>query len=217
MPRRQVELQDPVWNYLTHRLQEPEPLARLREETSKLDLARMQIGIDQGAFMGWLVRALGVKRALEIGTFTGYSALSIARALPDDGQLICCDRSEEFVSYARRYAAIMKLQERIRFVIAPANETLAALEAEGNEFDFVFIDADKTGYDHYYEACLRMLRAGGAILIDNVLWGGSVADPADTTEDTVALRALNDKIASDERVDQCTIPIGDGVTLVRKR
>ena len=192
---------------------------RLRAETAKLAEGGMQIGDDQGVFLAFLARLIGARRAIEIGTFTGYSALSVASALPPDGRLVCCDVSEEWTSIARRYWAEAGIAERIELRIGPARETLAKLrERDGpGSYDFAFIDADKTGYDAYYEACLELIRAGGLIAIDNVLWSGTVADPADVRPDTVALRTLNAKIRDDRRVDASLVSLGDGVMLVRKK
>lgn len=220
MANRTLSMNDEIADYLLKvTANEPEVLAKLREETSLLPTAMMQIGPEQGAFMAWLVRALGVRRAIEIGTYTGYSALAMARALPPDGQLVCCDVSEEFTSIARRYWTAAGVADRIELHLRPAKQTIDALLADGHggTFDFAFIDADKLGYDAYYEGCLGLLRAGGTIAIDNVLWSGRVADPSADDESTVALKALNAKIARDARVDACTIPLGDGITLARKR
>ena len=193
-------------------------LQRLRAETAKLPLGGMQIGADQGVFLAFLVRLIGARNAIEIGTFTGYSAISVAGALPPGGRLVCCDVSEEWTAVARRYWAEAGLSDRIELHLRPAQETLAELERKHGEgsFDFAFIDADKTGYDSYYEACLRLLRPGGLIAIDNVLWSGTVADSKDQKPDTVALRALNVKIRDDRRVDACLVSLGDGVMLARK-
>ncbi len=192
---------------------------RLRDETAKLPQAGMQIGPDQGAFLSLMVAAIGTKNAIEIGTFTGYSALAIARALPKTGTLICCDVSAEWTDIAQRYWKEAMLEQRIQLKLAPALDTLQDLIGKGREgsFDFAFIDADKTGYDAYYEACLKLLRPNGLIAIDNVLWSGAVADLAKTDADTKALRALNIKISNDARVDASLLTIGDGVMLVRKR
>lgn len=192
---------------------------RLRDETAKLPRAGMQIGPDQASFLSLIVAAIGAKNAIEIGTFTGYSALAIARALPANGTLICCDVSEEWTAIARRYWKEAQLDKRIDLRLAPALDTLEALIGKGRDgtFDFAFIDADKTGYDAYYEACLKLLRPNGLIAIDNVLWSGAVADPSDNDADTKALRALNIKISNDPRVDASLLTIGDGVMLVRKR
>ncbi len=192
---------------------------RLREETAGLPQSMMQIGPDQGAFLTLLVGAIGAKQAIEIGTFTGYSAIAIARALPKNGQLLCCDVNEAWTSIARRYWKEAGLDKRIELKLAPALETLEALIGKGKEgsFDFAFIDADKTGYDAYYEACLKLLRPGGLIALDNMLWGGAVADPKAKDKDTAAIRALNEKIANDPRVDASLVTVGDGVMLARKK
>ena len=192
---------------------------RLRAETSRLPDGGMQIGADQGVLLAFLVRLIGARKAIEVGTFTGYSALAVASALPPDGRLVCCDISEEWTGIARRYWAEAGIADRIELHLKPAQETLSELMRKGGAgtFDFAFIDADKTGYDAYYEACLALLRAGGLIAIDNVLWSGTVADPSDTRPDTVALRAITAKIRDDSRVDACLVSIGDGVMLARKR
>jgi len=178
----------------------------------------MQIGPDQGALLALLVRLIGARRTLEVGVFTGYSALTVALALPDDGRVLACDVSDEYTRVGRPFWREAGVEHKIELVLAPARATLdACLErGEAGRYDFAFIDADKTGYDAYYERCLQLLRPGGLVAIDNVLWGGSVARPA-TDADTRALQALNDKIARDERVDLAMLPVGDGVTLARKR
>jgi predicted O-methyltransferase YrrM len=193
-------------------------LQRLRAETAKLPLGGMQIGADQGVFLAFLVRLIGARNAIEIGTFTGYSAICVAGALAPGGRLVCCDVSEEWTAIARRYWAEAGLADRIELHLRPAQETLAELERKhgAGSFDFAFIDADKTGYDAYYEACLGLLRPGGLIAIDNVLWSGTVADPSDQKPDTVALRKLNVKMRDDRRVDACLVSLGDGVMLARK-
>ncbi|MEO5813119.1 MAG: class I SAM-dependent methyltransferase [Rhodanobacter sp.] len=192
---------------------------RLREETALLPQANMQIGPDQAAFFTVLVRALGVHRALEVGTFTGYSSLAIANALPADGRLVCCDVSSEWTAVAGRYWREAGVDAHIDLHLGPGAETLATLLATGSaaSFDFAFVDADKTGYDEYYEACLQLLRPGGVLALDNMLWGGAVADPAQHDPSTVALRALNAKVFADARVDASLLTVGDGVLLVRKR
>jgi predicted O-methyltransferase YrrM len=179
----------------------------------------MQIGPDQGAFLTLLVGAIGAKTAIEIGTFTGYSAIAIARALPKSGKLICCDVSEEWTSMARKAWKEAGLERRIELKLAPALETLEGLIGKGKEgsFDFAFIDADKTGYDAYYEACLKLLRPGGLIALDNMLWSGAVADKTAKDKDTLALRALNRKISGDARVDAALLTVGDGIMLARKK
>jgi O-methyltransferase len=199
--------------------QETALMRELREETAALPESGMQIGPDQGQLLGFLARLIGARRALEIGTFTGYSALAVALALPPDGKLICCDISEVWTATGRRYWQRAGVADRIDLRLGPALDTLAALETQGEagRFDLAFIDADKENYDRYYEACLRLIRPGGLIAIDNVLWDGKVADPADDRASTAALKALNRKIRGDDRVDLCLLPIGDGVTLVRPR
>jgi predicted O-methyltransferase YrrM len=196
-------------------------LTRCREETAEGqgDQARMQIAPEQGAFLGLLARIMGVDRAIEVGVFTGYSSLSVALALPDDGRLIACDVSEEFTRLARGYWRDAGVDHRIDLELAPALETLDSLIAEGasGTFDLAFIDADKGGYDDYYERCLDLLRRGGVIAVDNTLWDGRVIDDDDTTEDTQAIRALNLKIRDDERVDFALTTIGDGLTVCVKR
>jgi caffeoyl-CoA O-methyltransferase len=213
-------LPDAVERYVTEVLPRETPVQqRLRQETAKLPQAGMQIGADQGAFLALLVRTLGARRAIEIGTFTGYSALTIASALPPDGRLICCDINEQWTAIGRRYWTEAGVAERIDLRLAPAAATLAELLRDGGagRFDFAFIDADKTGYDGYYESCLQLLRTGGLIALDNTLWNGAVVDARVQDEDTRALRALNLKIRDDERVDRVLLSIGDGVMLVRKR
>ena len=192
---------------------------RLRAETAKLSQAGMQIGADQGALMALLVRLVGARRALEIGTFTGYSAMAVAEALPPEGRLVTCDVSVEWTAIARRYWREAGLDGKIELRLGDARDTLVALRREAGDasFDFAFIDADKSGYDHYYEACLRLVRPGGLILIDNVLWSGKVADPAVLDQDTAAIRALNAKIATDRRVEACLLTVGDGVMVARKK
>jgi len=192
---------------------------RLREETAKMPRAGMQIAPHQGQQIGLLARTIGARRAIEVGTFTGYSSLCIAEALPDDGKLWCCDVSEEWTAVARRYWAEAGLAGRIELTIAPAVKTLDGLLAEGlgGQLDLAFIDANKSDYDAYYERCLRLVRRGGLILVDNVLWGGAVADLSDTDEDTVAIRALNAKLKADQRVDLALFAVGDGMTCALKR
>jgi predicted O-methyltransferase YrrM len=179
----------------------------------------MQISPEQGQLLTFLIRLIGAKRAIEIGVFTGYSALTTALALPADGRLLACDISDADVRLGQPHWNAAGVTAKIELVIAPAHLTLAARLAAGEagQYDFAFIDADKTGYDRYYELSLALLRAGGLIAIDNVLWSGSVAQPADGDADTEALQALNAKIYRDERVDAAMLPIGDGLTLVRKR
>jgi caffeoyl-CoA O-methyltransferase len=220
MSRRSWSLADKVRKYLLdHSLREPPAAAALRAATAKLPNAGMQISPEQGQLMALLVQAIGARRAIEIGTFTGYSALWVALALPADGRMVCCDVSAEWTAIGKRFWARAGVAEKIDLRIAPALQTLDALLAAGGAgtYDFAFIDADKTGYDVYYERCLQLLRRGGMIAIDNVLWGGSVADPKKRSADTLALRALNRKIHRDERVAMSMLPVGDGLTLALKR
>ncbi len=213
-------LPDAVESYVCETLARETPLQkRLRAETARLPEAGMQIGADLGALLALLARAIGARRALEIGTFTGYSALAIAAALPEDGLLIACDTSEDWTAIGRRYWNEAGVAARIELRLGPARDTLAALAREHGTgtFDLAFIDADKTSYDAYYEACLGLLRRGGLVALDNMLWSGKVADPAASDESTRALRALNAKIAADPRVDASLLTIGDGVMLARKR
>ncbi|MGD8783236.1 MAG: class I SAM-dependent methyltransferase [Thioalkalispiraceae bacterium] len=220
MSNRTLNLNDNLYEYLlSHSLREPELLAALRHETSQLEMSNMQISPEQGQFMSLLVKILGVKRGIEVGVFTGYSSLAVAMAMPDEGELIVCDTSEVWTSIARQYWEKAGLSERIHLKIAPALATLDGLISEGQAgmFDFAFIDADKTNYINYYERCLQLIRPGGVIAIDNVLWDGAVADPADNSEDTLAIRELNDFIHDDQRVDVSMLPISDGLTLARRR
>lgn len=220
MSRRSLTLSDDLYDYLlAHGVRESPVARRLREETALLPMGRMQISPEQGALMQMLVRLAGARRALEIGTFTGYSALAVAAALPPDGRLIACDVSAEWTAVARRYWQEAGVADRIDLRLGPALDTLAGLLGSGaaGSFDFVFIDADKPGYDAYYEGALRLLRAGGLVGIDNTLWSGAVVDAARQDADTVAIRALNAKIRDDARVEIALLPIGDGLTLARKR
>jgi caffeoyl-CoA O-methyltransferase len=219
MARRSLELDDRLYDYLVQfGTRESELLKDLRNETAKLPAAGMQIGPEQGAFMGLLVELIGAKRALEVGTFTGYSSLCIAGAMPADGKLICCDVSEEYTKVARDYWRRAGLESKIELRLGPAVATLDALIAANVEpFDFVFIDADKTNYSNYYDRAIQLVRPGGLIAIDNVLWGGDVADPKENDEDTQAIRAVNQMVRNDDRVTLALAPIGDGLTLARKR
>jgi predicted O-methyltransferase YrrM len=192
---------------------------RLREETAKLPQAGMQISAHQGQQMALLARAVGARRAVEVGTFTGYSALCVAEALPADGKLWCCDVSEEWARIGRRYWKEAGVEARIELTVGPALKTLDGLLAQGlaGQLDIAFIDANKNDYAAYYERCLSLLRRGGLILIDNVLWGGSVIDRHDTSTDTTAIRALNAELKADERVDLALFAVGDGMTAALKR
>jgi predicted O-methyltransferase YrrM len=215
-----IAMSEALYGYLLHTtLREPEVLHRLRLETAKLPTGGMQISPEQGQLMRLLVELTGARRALEVGVFTGYSSTSIALALPADGTLIACDISEEWTDVARRYWHDAGVAHKIELHVQPALRTLDALVAAGqsSSFDFAFIDADKTAYDAYYERCLTLLRPGGLLAVDNALWSGAVADPADQRDNTRAIRALNQKIAADSRVSASLVPIGDGLYLARKR
>src|SRR6476469_7372601 len=219
MSRRTLAVDDDLYrDLLDHSLREHPAQAALRAATAAHPHAGMQISPEQGQFMALLVKLIGARRALEIGVFTGYSALTVALALPDDGRLLACDISDEYTRVGRPYWEQAGVARKIDLQLAPALATLDARLAAGEagQYDFAFIDADKSGYDAYYERCLVLLRTGGLIAIDNVLWGGSVARPAKDA-DTAALQALNAKIHADDRVDMAMLPIGDGVTLARKR
>jgi predicted O-methyltransferase YrrM len=213
-------LPDNVERYVTRDIARESALQkRLRDETARLPQGGMQIGADQAALLGLLVQSIGARKALEIGTFTGYSALAVALALPDDGRLVCCDVSEEWTAVARRYWEEAGIAQKIDLRLAPALQTLSKLRAEhgSGSLDFAFIDADKPAYDAYYEACLDLLRRGGLVALDNMLWSGAVADSRKRDADTTALRNLNAKIRDDARVDCCLLSVGDGVMLARKR
>lgn len=179
-------------------------------------ISMMQIAPEQGAFMTLLTRLIGARRAIEVGTFTGYSAISIARGLSDDGTLLCCDVNEEWTAIARKYWELAGVDDKIELRIAPAIETLRSLPA-GERFDLAFIDADKANYPHYYEEVLARLRRNGVILVDNTLWGGAAADSKATDDNAKAIRAFNDAVAADDRVESTILTVGDGVTLIRKR
>ncbi|HEU4485433.1 MAG TPA: class I SAM-dependent methyltransferase [Povalibacter sp.] len=217
---RQVALTDHLQQYiLANSVREPTVLAQLRAETAQLAQASMQIGAEQGQFMALLAKLIGARRCLEIGVFTGYSSLVVALALPNDGKIVACDVSEEWTAIARRYWTLAGVDHKIDLRLRRATRTLDELieRGESGSYDYAFIDADKTNYDAYYERVLTLLRPGGLVLLDNVLWSGRVADPAVTDADTVALRELNAKVHRDERVDVSLVGIGDGLLLARKR
>jgi predicted O-methyltransferase YrrM len=200
-------------------VREPDVLRRLRERTAAIPEHGMQIAPEQGAFMALLVKVMGARQCLEVGTFTGYSSTAVALALPPEGRLVCCDVSREWTDTARETWTEAGVADRVELRLGPALETLDQLLAEGGggRFDFAFIDADKPNYDGYVERALRLVRAGGVIAIDNVLWSGRVADPSVDDESTVAIRSLNEKLAADDRVEVAMVPIGDGLTLLRVR
>lgn len=220
MSNRTISLDQATYQYLlTMSVREHEVLRRLRNYTAGVPYANMQIAPEQGQFMAWLVQIMGVRRALEIGVFTGYSALAVALALPADGQLIACDVNKIWTDTAKEFWIEAGVEDRIDLRLAPALQTLDTLLAEGrgSSFDFAFIDADKGSYILYYERLLQLLRPGGVIAVDNVLWDGKVANPADFEEDTLAIRAFNEHVRQDERVSLSMVPIGDGLTLAMKR
>ncbi len=220
MTKATTGLDPALYDYiLKTTLREPEILARLRRETDSHPRAGMQISPDQGQLLALLVELLGARRVIEVGTFTGYSSLAMALALPDGGEMVCCDVSEEYTSVARRYWAEAGLEERIILRLAPALETLDALITEGRTgaFDMAFIDADKENYQNYFERCLTLIRPSGLIVIDNVLWNGRVLDPTDNSVDTQAIRAFNAGLKDDDRVTVSLLSVADGLTLARKR
>jgi predicted O-methyltransferase YrrM len=214
-------LSDDLYAYMKAvSLREPDILSRLREETSHDPLHMMQISPEQGQFMSLLVKLMAAERTIEIGVYTGYSSLCVALAMPEQGKMVACDVSEAWTSVARRYWKEAGVASKIDLRLAPAIQTLDRLLNRKNKYgayDFAFIDADKESYDIYYERCLELLRPGGLMAIDNVFWGGDVANPEISDEETNAIRTLNKKIQADDRVDMSMMPIGDGLMLVRKR
>ena len=220
MSNRTIYLNDGLYDYLLGvSLREPDLLRRLRDETRPMPEADCQISPEQGQFMALLLRAMGARRVLEVGTFTGYSSLVMALALPEDGRVVTCDRSEEYTSIARRYWREAGVDGRIELRLGDAQQKLARLIADDgrDRFDFAFIDADKENDGTYFEQCMELVRQGGIIAIDNTLWSGRVADPAQVDSDTVAIRAFNAARLRDERVDLSMVPIADGLTVCRKR
>ncbi|MDX2228899.1 MAG: class I SAM-dependent methyltransferase [Leptolyngbyaceae cyanobacterium bins.349] len=220
MSNKTLGLSDRLYDYLQSvSVRESEVLAELRRETANHPMSQMQIAPEQGQFMALLVQLIGAKKTLEIGVFTGYSSLVVALALPPDGRIIACDVSEDYTAIAQRYWEKAGVADKIDLRIAPAIATLDHLIADGhgNTFDFAFIDADKSNYDHYYEQSLQLIRPGGLIAIDNVLWSGDVADPAVTDNRTEKIRALNQKLHQDDRISLSLVPIADGLTLAMKR
>lgn len=219
MSNRSIELSEPLYRYLLSvSLREPPLLAELRDETLQMPLARMQISPEQGQFMHWLLTTIGARRTLEVGVFTGYSTLITALALPADGCVVACDISEEYTAIARRYWERAGVADRIQLHLRPALQTLHEQLDNGaaSSFDFAFIDADKESYRDYFEAALQLLRPGGTLMFDNVLWSGRVIDPAINDSSTVALRAFNQALHQDPRVAISMLPVGDGLTLARK-
>ncbi len=220
MSKKTIGLDNQLYDYLLSvSLREPDILRQLREETARHPMAMMQISPEQGQFMALLVQLLGATKTLEVGVFTGYSSLCVALALPPNGKIVACDVSEEFTSIARRYWDAAGVADKIDLRLAPALSTLDELLATGQAgtFDFAFIDADKANYEGYYERSLQLIRPGGLIAIDNVLWSGRVADPEVQDHRTNEIRALNEKLHQDERVTLSLVPIADGLTLALKR
>lgn len=220
MSTQTIGLNNELYDYLlSNSVREPDILWKLRQETANHPRAGMQISPEQGQFMRLLIQLIGAKKTLEVGVFTGYSSLSVALALPPDGKIIAADVSEEFTAIARRYWQQAGVADKIDLRLAPGLETLDALLADGQAetFDFAFIDADKENYDGYYERSLQLVRPGGLIAIDNVLWSGKVADPQYQDESTQVIRALNQKLHDDQRITLSLVPIGDGLTLALKR
>jgi predicted O-methyltransferase YrrM len=220
MSNRSIGLSEELHAYLLGTLPpEHDVLRRLRERTAQMPEHSMQIAPEQGAFMAWLARLIGARRYLEIGTFTGYSSTAVLLALPADGRAVCCDVSREWTDVAREAWTNAGVADRAELRIGPAVDSLDVLLAEGaaSTFDLAFIDADKANYDTYYERCVRLVRPGGVIAIDNVLWSGRVADPARDDDDTQAIRRLNQRVARDGRVDAVMLPIADGLTLATVR
>jgi caffeoyl-CoA O-methyltransferase len=217
---RHFSFDEPTYQYLVKTsVRETDVARRLREETQQMPMAQMQIGPDQGQFLQLLVQLIQAKKTLEVGVFTGYSALWVAAALPDEGKIVACDVSEEYTAVARRYWKEAGVDHKIDLRLRPALETLDELLAQGgaSTFDFAFIDADKSNYDNYYERALQLIRTGGLIAVDNTIWSGRVANPNESDTDTVAIRKLNEKLHRDERVALSMLTVGDGLTLAMKR
>ena len=220
MSKRTLSLDDALYQYvLAVSVREPAVLRHLREETAGLPQANMQISPEQGRLLALLVRLVGAHRTIEVGVFTGYSSLSVALALPADGKIVACDVSKEYTDVARRYWTEAGVADKVDLRLAPALQTLDGMLAAGEaqQYDFAFIDADKSGYADYYERVFTLLRPGGLIAVDNTLWNGRVIDSSDDSDDTCAIREFNEKLYADERIDLTLVPIGDGLTLARKR
>lgn len=219
MSNRTLSIDDRIYDYLCDvAVDESELLKQLRDETAQLDYSAMQISPEQGQFMSLLIKLTGTRRAIEIGTFTGYSSICVASAMPDDGHLVCCDTSPQWTQMAEKYWQLAGIEDRITLHIQPAENTLQKLLEEGEQgsYDFIFIDADKQNYIIYYELALQLLRKGGLIAVDNTLWSGAVADPENTEPGTRAIRRFNDLVKQDERVSKSLVTIGDGLTLILK-
>ena len=219
MSNRTLAISESIYQYLCdHSLREDPILKELRDHTYDMEERAMQIAPEQGQFMQMLIKLIGAKNTIEVGVFTGYSSLAIALALPEDGRIVACDVNPQYTSVAEKFWVSAGVREKIDLRIGPARDTLSELISDGltNTFDFAFIDADKVNYDHYYELCLQLIRPGGLITVDNVLWGGATADDSINDTDTTSIRALNDKLHRDERIDLSLVPIGDGLTLAMK-
>ena len=220
MSNRTIAITESIYQYLCdHSLREDPILKDLRDHTYDMEERAMQIAPEQGQFMQMLVKLIGAKNTIEVGVFTGYSSLAIALALPEDGRIVACDVNPQYTNVAEKFWVSAGVREKIDLRIGPAMDTLLELINAGltGTFDFAFIDADKINYDHYYELCLQLIRPGGLITVDNVLWGGAVSDDAINDVDTNSIRALNDKLHQDERIELSLVPIGDGLTLAMKR
>ncbi|VAW50190.1 O-methyltransferase family protein [C1] [hydrothermal vent metagenome] len=219
MSNRTLSIDDRIYDYLCDvSINEPELLRQLREETAQIEYSVMQISPEQGQFMSLLIKLMKAERAIEIGTFTGYSSICVASAMPENGKLICCDISPQWTDIAEKYWALAGLESKIDLYSQPAENTLQMLLDDGNRktFDFIFIDADKQNYIKYYEMALRLLKKGGIIAIDNTLWSGAVADPENIEPGTRAIRRFNEMLKNDNRVSQSLLTIGDGLTLILK-
>lgn len=220
MSNQTISITDSIYNYICENsLREDENLSSLRAYTYRMEQRNMQISPEQGQFMQLLIKVMGAKKTIEVGVFTGYSSLCVALALPNDGSMVACDISKKFTDIAEKYWEDANVRDKINLKIGPAKDTLKELidKDMSNTFDFAFIDADKINYDNYYELCLELLRPGGLIAIDNVLWSGDVADDRINDIDTEAIRYLNKKLHKDSRVNISLIPIGDGLTLALKK
>ena len=220
MSNRTLAISESIYQYLCdHSLREDPILKELRDHTYDMEERAMQISPEQGQFMQMLVKLIGAKNTLEVGVFTGYSSLALALSLPADGRIVACDVNPQYTSIAEKFWLSAGVREKIDLRIGPAKDTLSELISAGltGTFDFAFIDADKINYDHYFELCLELIRPGGLITIDNVLWGGAVSDDDINDADTNSIRALNDKLHQDKRIDLSLVPIGDGLTLAMKR